>query len=246
VVQASVSQSVERTVQILALFEKERRPLARAEICEALDAPRSSMAALLQAITELGILAVDRTSQTYFPTARLGRLAGWIDRLFSIDEPIARLVKQAQTETRETVTLTTPLHDVMEVVHLEPGLNTIAYVAAVGQVIPMWGSAAGNAYLSTLPDKRVAELHRRATATLHAPVPEPGVLMTTIARTRAEGYSLVAGIVAPDAAALAMPLPPRAAGDRPLVIVLSGPRDRIVQGEAGLVRTLRAAMAGNT
>jgi DNA-binding IclR family transcriptional regulator len=228
---------------ILALFEKERRPLSRAEICEALQAPRSSMAALLQAMTELGILSADRVGQTYFPTARLGRLAGWIDRIFGIDETLARLLKQAQAETRETVTLTTPLHNIMEVVHLEPGLNTIAYVAWVGQMIPMWGSAVGNAYLSMLPDKQIAELHRRAKAPGIASPPSLDTVMAAVRRTRERGYSLVIGIIASDAAALAMPLPAWDAGHKPLVIALSGPSDRITHSERHLVTTLHREIA---
>ncbi len=239
-VQASVSQSVERAVQILTLFEAERRPLSRLFIADTLDAPRSSVAALLQGLTELDILSLDRRTQTYFPTARLGRLAGWVDQVFSVDAPVLDLLKRLQEATLETVTLAVPLSQALEVIRVEPGQHPVSYVATIGQMVPLWASAVGNAYLSTEPDKAIAELHRRdRDKASEWPAPAPlDIIMEAVRKTRRDGYSLYIGSVASDAATIAAPLP-RRGGLRAMAVAMSGPTSRITAKEQDLVRALR-------
>ncbi|WP_371432014.1 IclR family transcriptional regulator [Novosphingobium sp.] len=242
-VRASVSQSVERTVQILALFEAERRPLPRLFIADALDMPRSSVAALLQGLTELDILLLDRRTQTYFPTARLGRLAGWIDQLFSVDPQVLALAKQLQQATLETVTLATPLNQALEVIDVELGLHPVSYIATVGQVVPLWASAVGYACLSMESDKTIAEMHRRS-APGDTAAPSPAALATimdAVRKTRADGYALYIGSVASDAATIAAPLP-LPEGARALAVAISGPTSRIVANERELAREMKRAI----
>lgn len=240
----SVSQSVHRTIHVLEIFGTERRPLTRAEIGEHLEAPRSSVAALLRAMTELGVLRLDRHTWTYFPTARIGRITRWIDGVYTIDRVVRELAKRLQANTCETITLTTPMHDVMEVIHVEHGLYPVSYVAEVGQVIPLWTSAVGKAYLSSLPDTAVGDLFResrrnrkRATARLTV-----GEIRTRVQRVRRKGYAMVTGSIASDAAAIAVPV--RQANElKPLVLAVCGPKSRLVMNRQQIVRILASELA---
>ena len=47
---SDLTLSLQRLSALLELFARERRPLSSAAICVALDAPRSSVAALLKAL----------------------------------------------------------------------------------------------------------------------------------------------------------------------------------------------------
>lgn len=244
-VKASVSQSVERTFDILSLFEEERRPLGRVLIAEKLDAPRSSVAALLNGMTELGILSFDYSTQTYFPTERIGRMTGWILDVFSIAEPILDVMKQLQQRTKETVTLVTPLQQAMEVIRYEPGLHAVSYVSNVGQILPLWGSAVGNAYLSTQSDKTINDLFRKARDQSGKWTPPASVdpVMEDVTKVRENGFSIAVGKVASDAASIAMPLPPAICGSKSLVMALSGPSQRITENQQELVKALQIETA---
>lgn len=241
---ASVSQSVHRTIHVLDVFSAERRPLTRAELGERLAAPRSSVAALLRAMTELGVLRLDRRTWTYFPTARIGRIARWIDKIYTLDGVILESARRLQAKTYETITLTTPMHDVMEVIHVEQGLHPVSYVAEIGQVIPLWTSAVGNAYLSTLPDGLVGELlrntgrDRKRTAGRRS----MGDITTRIHRVRRKGFAMVTGSIASDAAAIAVPIR-QIREPKPLVIAVCGPKSRLVMNKQQLVRALAHELA---
>lgn len=243
---ASVSQSVERAFQIISLFEVERRPLGRGAIAEGLDAPKSSVSALLLGMTELGILSYDRGSQTYFPTERLGRMAGWIMGMFTIPAPVLEAMTRLQQETRETITLVTPLQQELEVIRVEPGLEQISYVSYVGQIIPLWGSAVGSVHLSSMSDDAIAAMYHRARAATANWRPRPNLdtILERVNSVREDGYFLITGTIASDAAALAMAVPPRICGAKSLVLCVSGPSERITRNRSDLVAALVRAIDG--
>jgi len=74
----SISRSVGRAFAVMELFRERREPASATELSRRLDAPHSSVVAVLHNLRELGYLRFDRADMTYFPTAKLLDLAGWL------------------------------------------------------------------------------------------------------------------------------------------------------------------------
>ncbi len=130
-------------VGVLEAFERERRALTSAELIQMLDAPRSSVAALLRAMVDLSVLSLDRRSATYLPTAHFARLAAWLDEAIVREPRVLEMLKTVQEACSETVTLSAPTDLCMEILRVERGNLVISFIAEPGQQITFWGSAFG-------------------------------------------------------------------------------------------------------
>ena len=241
-VKASVSQSVERTLEILEAFQEFNRPLTRAEISESLDAPRSSAAALVRALGELGVLTFDPKSATYLPGARLLRITKWMESALGIDGSVVDACRSLRDQTYETVILTAPSANGMEVVRSEQGLHPISYVVQPAVQIPLWTSATGIAYLSTLSDEEIEKLFLRRKDTVDLKV-TLGEVLGAVASARSAGYGMSVGAVSSDMAALAMPIECRPSM-RELIIAVAGPKDRILAYEDAHAKMMKDRVRG--
>lgn len=158
---SSTSQSVDRTIRLFQAFARERRALASQEIAATIDAPRSSCAALLKTLTDLGMISIDRRTATYFPTARFAELGAWIADGSIYPHELLDMLKRLAATTGETVTLGA-YHDLeVELVRVERSEQAISFSADRGQKLPLWGSGVGTAYLSRLDNGQIRTLYRR-------------------------------------------------------------------------------------
>jgi DNA-binding IclR family transcriptional regulator len=239
----SVSQSVTRVVRLLEAFDAQRRPLTSHEIGQALDAPRSSVAALLRALVDLSILSFDRRTTTYAPTARLARITAWADATDALDPALVDLVREIQNVTAETVTLAIPNDTFAELVLVERGKLAISFIAEPGQRIPLWGSAIGLAYLMTLKDAAISAAFDRARRRGGEFAPPEGMEDPTplVQQMRSQGYAVAYGAVFSDAAALSAPTP-QTLGGRTIILSVAGPTSRIQQKEALIAGFVRASL----
>lgn len=233
-------RTVGRMIKLLELFGQQQRPLSSADITAGLDAPRSSVAGLLKALVEQGVLSIDRRAATYFPTARLAPFGTWMAGAFIADEQVRELLANLQRQTGETVLLTTPVDLALEVVDVVLGTEFIALLAKPGQRFQLWGSAVGSAYLTGVPKATIASMYERAVRGTPPGSPSPiplKAVMEMVEHTRRQGYIMKAGAVEAGVAAVAAPLPAWA-GPRPLVISIGGPERRIEAKEAVIRDTL--------
>jgi DNA-binding IclR family transcriptional regulator len=240
----SISQSVARMISVFELFERERRPLTSADIGAALTVPRSSLGALLRTLVDLSVLALDRRSATYLPTAHFARLGAWLTESVAQDPRIYDLLKHIQAATGETVTLACPTDLCMELVHVERGNQIISFIADRGQRFSFWGTALGTAYLGTLPPSAIAPLYERCVRAGGEMAPRVPLRDITqiVASTRRSGFAEAFGAVFPDASAVSVALP-EGIGIRRSVLSVAGPTDRIRQKESMLVALLKAEVA---
>ena len=229
----SVSQSVARMVAVLEAFERERRPLTSAELIVLLEAPRSSVAALLRAMVDLSVLSLDRRSATYLPTAHFARLAAWLDEAIVREPRVLEMLKTVQEACSETVTLSAPTDLCMEILRVERGNLVISFIAEPGQQITFWGSAIGTAYLSTLATPALASLYERSRRHGGALAPTHSLeeIRRQIEQARENGCARAFGAVFADAGAIATPLPPTV-GIRRCVLTVAGPAERLRAKEA--------------
>lgn len=219
----SLSRSATRALDVLEYFGQVRRPLRAIEVARRLDLHPSTANQLLKTMLESAHLTFEAVSKTYLPSPRLIRFGGWMVETYGGDERLQCLIRQVQSETGEVVTLSTPNDIYMQLVDLtgiDPGASDVEG-AERGLHVPIFGSAIGAAYLSTLPNGDILRLADRA----HVPADEHDAVVSRVALVRKEGFAN--GSSAEGAIwSLAIPMPARDF-TVPLVLGLAGPATRV-------------------
>lgn len=238
---STLTLSLQRLGDMLELFDRERRPLSSAEIAAKLTAPRSSIAALLKALVEMGWFAHDRRAASYLPTAKFATVAHWVvnDEVFS--PALMEALQVLQAETGETVSLSAPNDLGLEVLHVIGPDIGIRLVIRVGTRLELWGTAIGTAYLATIADPTIRSMYRRAAAAnpLKPPRVSLRAALQSVRRARKEsGISYIESAVVPDVGAMSVALP-KGAVPRAMIVSIGGPMLRMRARRAIVEATLR-------
>jgi IclR family acetate operon transcriptional repressor len=239
---SDLTLSLQRLSALFELFAREQRPLSSAAICAALDAPRSSGAALLKALAQLGWLAHDRRAATYLPTAKFATLGGWVLEGSLLPESLLAALQELQVATGETVSLCTPADLGLEVAHVIGPDVGIRLMIRVGVRLPLWGTALGTAYLTTLADPTVRSMYLRSEVGGEPPRVSIRSVMAAVRRAREhDGMAYAESAVVPDVAAVSVPLPEGIA-PRTLIASVGGPASRMRANRSFVEEELRAWM----
>ncbi len=222
---ASVSQSVSRCIALFSLFADRKSGLTGAEIAEHLDAPRSSVAALLKELSELSMISLNRRTLTYLPTLKFAQLGAWLIDPAHFPPPLAELMEELQRESGETVTASWPIDHEMEIIRVVKSRNPISFVAEIGQRLPLWYSSVGLAYLASLSNQQIHARWEKDRRVL-ARVPDLDRVIDTVSLVRAGGPAVVHGGVFAEASAIAKVVGYELDG-RPLVVSIAGPETRM-------------------
>jgi DNA-binding IclR family transcriptional regulator len=237
--------SLQRFQTLLEAFEVARGPLSASEIGESLGAPRSSTAALLRALTELGLLSVARGRGGYMPSVRLGAMCSWILEEWMPTPETFSKIASAHAETGETGVIWAASGLTMEVVHVLPASAPIALNLNRGARYSMGRNAITLAHLMALRGAQSGALIERIAS--QGGVKERArrrqALEADLARAREAGFAEAYGAFDPEAGAIAAPLK-GSANVRGLVLAFGGPLERVKQKRAQLVRALRGALGG--
>jgi DNA-binding IclR family transcriptional regulator len=155
-------KSARRVIEIMEHFDRKRCPLGLKEICEELDYPVSSGAAMLKSLMMLGYLEYDRTSRTYLPTMRIAVLGRWVaDQLFS-EFRMLPLMEELRERTRETIILGTQSESRAQYVHVLRSPQPLSYSAEPGSLRPLTRSGVGLVLLSTKSNEEIDALVYRS------------------------------------------------------------------------------------
>jgi len=234
-------KSAVRVLQILELFEAEKRPLTLAEIAGALDFPASSALALLRSVEEEGYLTYDSSEKDYFPTYRLVSLGSWLgDSLFH-NGAVFDVVDRLMSQTGETVFLGVKAGDAAQYVHVAQSPNMLRYHPPVGTRRPLLGSAIGQAILCQLPDRDVVATVRRMARDAEVAVPAPEEVLRDMAAVRAAGFAFTQNQFTRGASVVAVPLPGQP-GRPPMAIGVGGPADRMEPQQAAICSLIQRAI----
>jgi DNA-binding IclR family transcriptional regulator len=224
---SDLTLSLQRLGALLELFARERRPLSSAEIGAALGAPRSSVAALLKALTQMGWLAHDRRAATYMPTAKFATIGAWVLEDSLLPPALVDALQVLQLDTGETISLSAAADLALEVLHVTGPDRGIRLVIAVGSRLALWGTAIGTAYLATVADPTIRSMYRRTEASASPPAVSFRTAMAGIKRAREnDGIAFAESAVVPDVAAMSVALPEDIAPRR-LVVSIGGPVGRM-------------------
>jgi IclR family transcriptional regulator, acetate operon repressor len=236
------ARSVVRTFQVFDAIAREQRPLSSAALAASIGAPRSSMADLLRTLVDLNLLAVDRRSATYFPTARFASLGTWLVQSWLGGEGLREALVELAGQSGETVTLTVPADLEIEIVFVLGAPSGIAWCPEVGQRYSVFGTAVGTTYLGTLPASTLRAMHRRATVRQTPRLPPLAKCLAAAREAQRRGFSWAIGTYHPEVAALAAHLPDDSL-ERPLIVSVGGPTRRMEGKRAVLERLLREFVA---
>jgi len=237
----SVSQSVVRLVKVLELFEREQKPLSSGYIGESIGAPRSSIAALLRSMVDMSILAFERRTMTYLPTARFGRLAAWLNDRMTVAPAVLDAAKRMQAATFETATLASVTGLWAELFAVERSTLPISFNIEPGAKVRLWGSAVGTAYLTTLPNPSIKALYDRCMTAPEgfAPTEPLEKVLRLVSDARRQGYAYASGGFVAEASAMSVPVPTELAV-RPTLLTVAGPTHRMKQKQDMIATALLA------
>jgi DNA-binding IclR family transcriptional regulator len=165
----SVSRSVGRAFAVMDLFREAQTPASATQIRRRLDAPHSSVVAILQNLRELGFLSFNETDMTYFPTTKLHDLSAWLRPPARDPGQISGLVDRVAHDTGHMTALSSRLLLFVNTVAQRSGrFSTVsAPPASVGPALIE--TICGHVILAQLDDDEIADImHKTDDWLLHA------------------------------------------------------------------------------
>lgn len=185
---------VQKTLQILDLFQLDSPKWTQVELAKATGIPRSTINRLVRFLTDRGYLAhlQGRNRYTLGPAAiDLGRRA---TALFDFREICLPALEQLSRETGETVLLTSIVSSgnaVRCVDQIESTREGLRVFEQIGAIFPLHAGAAPKAVLAFLPDEeRDRYLQRPLAAITARTIVELDALRGDLRQTRKRGYSI--------------------------------------------------------
>lgn len=239
----STSQSVARAFEIFEVFKNEKRALSSSDLCLKTSVPKSTMVALLKTLTDLKMVSLDRKTSTYFPTANFSELGRWLAASRLYPQHLMDTLEDLAVKTRETITLAAYQDMELELVHVLKSPNAISFSAQKGQRFPLWGTALGYAYLSSLTDTRIRNLYRRS---IDRKIIDSEILpikqaMHEVQLVRKNKVAIADGAVFSDATAISINTGLENNG-RALLIAIAGPTSRLRPQLTHLTQSLTKAV----
>lgn len=239
----TVSRSVDRVFQIMALFGARRRPLSATEIRQALEMPHSSTVSVLFRLVALGYLEQSTDTKRYFPSLQLNRLCDLLPDGISGCSLPARLVDTVQARTGETTSLsrldgflTMPVYartaSYPGAHHVLPGRSGgLATQSVVGRALL---SVKSDAELRLFMQQAEFWARRARVTATH----DTAQVMLAINGVRTLGYLCAYDQLVPGVGAVSYPLP-LSDQDEPLAITVAGPTGRIRRNADFVIEALR-------
>jgi len=236
-------KSVSRTLEVLELFEDQRRPLRLKEIYELLSYPQSSTTNLLKSMVMMGYLNYSRSARTYLPTARVTSLGGWLVSFMHSQTKYHDLLERVRRETDETVVLVMQNDLFIQYVTVLTPDHEHKVPPPEGTMRVITNSSAGRALMSRMSDAKIDKLCRA----IHyyelsgTPTLDMARILKDIAWVRHVGYCYMAKHPTPEVASISFPLGDQLHGID-LAIGVGGLDDRIARNQQHIVTVLRRAI----
>ena len=236
-------KSAQRVLELIEYFAEERRPAGVGEIARSLGYPQSSTSVLLRSLADSGFFDHDARSGLYMPNVRLALATAWVQEHLYSDYNLLRLMESVLEQTGHTVMIGTRRGIHVRYLHVLQATREGRFTARTGSLRPLFRSAAGKMLLTTLPEREVAVLLRKANATESDK--ENRLEFASVCRevkaVRRSGHAVSMGTSVPGAAALAVLLP--VGRDRaPMTLSVGGPMQEVRSDRKRLVAVLQEAL----
>lgn len=240
--QPSHVKSAMRVLEILEFFKSVRQPRAMSEISAALGYPQSSTTVLLKTLISLGYLNFNRHDRLYFPTVKVTSLGEWVPNTLFASGGIIDAMNDVHAETGETVSINTKNDIYVQYVQVLQSVHALRFQVNESELRPMTQSAVGWLLMSTMSDKVLDNLIRRANiVTQKSGVwVEVPAMMEKIRTIRRQNYASAENIPFLGGATICVLLPVKILG-QPVTLGLGGAAERIRQNAAHYLQILQSA-----
>ena len=233
-------KSAARVLEVLELFAQQRRAMSGTQICNALNYPKSSANAILKSLVELGYLALNPDNLKYFPSLRVTYLGDWLPGQLLGTVETTKLLESLHEATGETVTLSMQNGFQMQFIRVLPGTFPLSLRVSEGFMAPIFGTAVGCAYLSTITDVAIRDLYDRAVkrGALKSKAFSLEAVMADVEAARINGCARGYDRILPDTGAIAAPLITHS-HEQNLVVGIGGLSARIHRSEGSIIKHLK-------
>jgi len=231
-----------RTMSLLELFAREKRPLSNSDLARLMDLPESSCSDLLHTLHELGYLFRMVRSRRFYPTARLLS----VTREISANDPVYTVAAEAaeliRDKTGETGLAGRIEGGVVKVLAFAEGRHPLRYIQNVGDKLSLHVSALGKVALALgTPEEAARQLRLKPLRKLCAgTITDLSVLEGQIAQARKQGWIWVENEGGDGLAALAVA---DYLADEPIALSVAGPTERLRQQRASYLAALQEVQA---
>jgi DNA-binding IclR family transcriptional regulator len=209
-------KSAARVIEILELYQREKRALTVVEVSRRLGWPAPSTLAILKTLVGSGYLIFDNREKHYFPSPRIAHLAEWVTGAFFDKSPVIDIAQRLAAETPAGVIISV-LNDLhVQYLHVIPGRDNATYGGTVGGLRLAVDSSAGLRFLGELPESAVDRICRRINIKYRTKLDriEPRAITRLTRSFQQQGYGVLVGKPQPDIMAISMLLPVTFSGRR--------------------------------
>ncbi|GAA1192024.1 IclR family transcriptional regulator [Streptomyces hebeiensis] len=236
-------RSVQRAVDLLALFDVEHPSRSVRELVDATGLPKTTVVRLVHTLEQCGLLW-SRGDGHLVPGAGLLRWAELAGRTWRLpEEALRRLAELSEASGGETVSVYVRQQNSRVCVARHEGTRMLRHVVRVGAELPLWSGAASHVLLSRSDRADVAAVASRA----------PGDdwrerLWERARKADADGMAVSHGEREPGVSGVAAPVFAAASGRLTAAVALGGPTTRftdeaVVGLTPALLDTARALTA---
>lgn len=236
-------KSAQRVLELLEFFAEERRPASVGVIAQTLAWPQSSTSVLLRGLCETGYFDQDPRTGLVAPNARIALATAWIQEHLYSEHNLLRLMESVREQTGHTVMIGVRRGVHVRYLHVLQATREGRFLAKTGSLRPLFRSAAGKMLLTTLPEREVAMLLRKANALETDPAHRMDFasVVRELDTIRRQGHAMSMGTSMPGAAALATLIP--VARDREhMTLSVGGPMKEVRSDRTRLAAVLDAAV----
>lgn len=238
-------KSAGRTLEILEIFRQRKTPLSASRVSEALGIPLSSTSVLLRCLTKLGYLTKEPRKRVYFPTVRVTDLGNWITESSVVDPKLITLAKCLHGIVGETISLTIPSGQNMEIVYILLAKHPITLSFKVGATLPICQSTVGYAWLTTLDEKQVLDcIGSHNVSTKRGDQVRPDELLRTVRKHRQKGYVEGFSPLFPGFSTICFPLLD-SVRQKPVILGVAGLADAMQKKKCDCVHVIQESLSSD-
>jgi len=215
-----------RVFDLIELFAKRRHPMSLTTLTKELKIPSSSCHGLIQTLEKRGYLVNLKDQGGYYLTKRLKHDTDLIFTFNPLPNWIIPALENMRDVADETVLLARLVNTNAVYVEVFESAQSIRYIAQVGDLRPLYASAAGKALLGAKNDEACNALIAQLRMDQRNPntIADPAQLRCDLTRSRQRGWYCTKGEFLPDVTALAVPLK---INDETYSAVIAGPSERM-------------------
>lgn len=239
-----VIKSASRALEVLELFNEQRRPLKLQEIYELLGYPQSSATHLMKTLVQLGYINYNRATRSYVPSCRVRGLGTWMSSAMYGQQRFHRLIETLHRRTDETVALSMQNDLFIQYFIIKTPEHEFKAPPTEGNMRLITDSTSGIALLSRMSDRQVDKICRNINyyesgAGYRVDV---AALIKEINWVRHVGYCYREHAPSPGVSSIAFPLDETVYGI-PLALGVGGTTDRLGRAKGEITQAIRATIA---